>query len=58
MSHAFSCTASLAYWDYSIEDQGPQTLFRVVGMMAQIPGCPAMLGGPTLLMGGLDPHSQ
>jgi hypothetical protein len=43
-----SCAAPLVYWDYFIEDQGLRTLFEVVGVMAHIPGCPAVLGGSTL----------
>jgi hypothetical protein len=49
---------SLAYSDYSAEDQGSHTLFEVVGVMACIPGFPATPDGPTLLMSGLGPHSQ
>jgi hypothetical protein len=48
----------LAYWDYSIEDQGLWTHFKVMGVMARIPGCPTVLGGSTLLTSGLGPHSQ
>jgi hypothetical protein len=58
MSHRFSCATLLAYWDYSSDDQGPHTLFEVVGVMTHIPGCPAMPGGPTLVTSGLGPHSQ
>jgi hypothetical protein len=58
MSHALSCATSMVYWDYSAEDQGSHTLFEVVGMMARILGCPTTPGGSTLLMSGLDPHSQ
>jgi hypothetical protein len=43
-----SCAAPLVYWDYFIEDQGLRTLFEVVGVMAHIPGCPAVLGGSML----------
>jgi hypothetical protein len=55
--HTLSCTTSLSYWDYSAKDQEPHTLVEVVGVMARIPSCPAMLGRWTLLMSGLGPHS-
>jgi hypothetical protein len=58
MSHALSCIASLAYWGYFAEDRGLHTLFGVMGVMAHIPGCHAMLGGPTLLTSEPGPHSQ
>jgi hypothetical protein len=58
MSHALSSAAPLACWDYSVEDQGPRTLFEIVGMMAHIPSCPTTLGRLVLLMSGLSPHSQ
>jgi hypothetical protein len=47
----------LAYWDYSVKDQGLHTLFDVVGAMAHIPGFHITQGGSTLLMSGLGPHS-
>jgi hypothetical protein len=56
MSHTMSCAASLAYLDYSAENQGSHTLFEVVGMMALIPGCPATLGESAWLMSGPGPH--
>jgi hypothetical protein len=34
----------LAYWDYSTEDQGQQSLFEVVGVMACLPGFPSQAG--------------
>jgi hypothetical protein len=46
---------SLAYWDYSAEDQGPHTLFEVVGVMARIRSYLATLGRPTRLMSGPIP---
>jgi hypothetical protein len=57
MSHMLNCIVSLAYWDYSTENQGSRTLFRVLGVMAHIPGCLAMLGRPTRLMSEHGPHS-
>jgi hypothetical protein len=56
MSHALNCVATLAYWGYSTQDRGWRTLFRAVGVMVRIPGCPAMPGEPTLLTSGPGPH--
>jgi hypothetical protein len=58
MSHALSCVALLAYWDCFTIDRGPHALFKVVGVMARIPSCPAVPGGSMLLTSGLGPHSQ
>jgi hypothetical protein len=45
------------YWGYSAKDRGSRTLFGDMGMTARISGCPATLGGPTLLTSRLNPHS-
>jgi hypothetical protein len=39
----------------SPKKQGPHTLFKVVGLMARLPCCPAMSGRLALLTCGLGP---
>jgi hypothetical protein len=48
----------LACWGYSIEEQRPRILLEIMGVMAHHPCCLTTLGGSTLLMCGLGPHSQ
>jgi hypothetical protein len=58
MSDVLSYAAPLAYWNYSTQEEGPRTLFEVMGVMARIPGCPTMPGGSVLLMHGPSSHLQ
>jgi hypothetical protein len=48
----------LACWGYSIEEQRPQTLLEVMGMMDRLPCCLTILGGSTLLTCMISPHSH